>query len=79
MKKIRLTESDLHAIIRDAVKRALAEEAGDGAGNCFGNGVGGDAQLNNLPMTQGVIRKGDPTLKRNKDEKNGSISMNRIK
>lgn len=46
MKKIiRLTESDLHRIIKESVKRILREEdfgSMDGGGNMGGSDVGGD-------------------------------------
>ena len=43
---IRLTESDLHNIVREAVNRILAEDGeigGGGATNCVGINVGGAA------------------------------------
>jgi len=43
---IRLTESDLHAIVREAVNKILSEDGeigGGGATNCVGINVGGAA------------------------------------
>lgn len=90
MKKVRITEQDLYEIIRESVEMVLEDGAascgsvmGSGAGLSDGttssDGSNPSAGYYDAPM--GTIKKGfyTDTLKRNKDEKNGSISMNRKK
>ena len=96
---IRLTESDLHNIVREAVNRILAEEVGALGGNSSfsvnstGNALGSSdptGQAHNhidVPISAPLKQKHNlgkmddfykDSLKRNDDEENHSISMNRI-
>ena len=79
---IRLTESDLHRLVKESVRRILREmEGGDGAGNAAGVYGGAEGQAKNQidvpPFKTDQEFLGD-TVKRNKDEENGSISMNHL-
>jgi hypothetical protein len=77
---IRLTESDLHKIVKESVKKILREmEGGDGAGNAAGVYGGAEGQAKNhidAPSFKMDAEFLGDTIKRNKDEENGSISMN---
>jgi len=83
MEVIRLTENDLHRMIRETVYRILKEE-GEGAmmGGSGGSVVNPDCAPNGAPNALNnktydapiVVKTNDPTLKRG-----DSISVNRLK
>lgn len=81
---IRLTESDLHKIVKESVRNVIREmegaPGGGGANNAAGVYGGAEGQAKNLidasPFKTDGKFLGD-TIKRNEDEENGSISMKR--
>ena len=79
---IRLTESDLHKIVKEAVNRILAEEMGPGSpGAGFAGGSATPVGASNAQISStaaydvpaGITKKNDPTLTR----PTGDIAMNK--
>jgi len=79
MKRIRITEADIHRMVMEAVETVLSEEGEGGIGGATscgnvmqGGGTNPSAGQYDVPF---ITDK--ETKKRNKDFKNGSISMHR--
>ena len=71
---IRLTESDLHRIVKESVQKILREMGGDGATTDAGinaNGTGDPSMGVAYPAS--IVAPNDPSLRRKK----GDIAMNK--
>jgi len=73
---IRLTESDLHKIVKETVNRILAEEFAPGANTTFGVNADGsaDSTFGIAYPAKGLVKDNDPSYGRediamNKNEK----------
>ena len=76
-KIIRLTESDLHKIVKESVRKILREFDGSGVPSTVGLNNDNSADSSFGIAANGLdLNPNDEVYKRNKDEENGSISMN---